>query len=342
MSRATSVRFTSVVLALGAITGVSYGQQVLSAQSGTVHYTEGTVSLDGRELHQKNGQFATMRAGQELRTEHGRAEVLLTPGAFLRVSSNSAIRMVDNRLSDTRVEVLEGSVIAECDALLKDNAITLLYAGNTIRIAKHGLYRVDTAPAQLLVYDGEAIVQTSNGELTLKRGKETALNGALVAEKFDRKHGDSFDLWDANRSSLLASASVNASQSLLNSNSKWNTGGWSWSSYYDMYTFVPGGGAMVFSPFGWQFWSPVAMSYYYVPNSGYRGSSANSVQNSGGSTAASGIPSASGGPAGRASGGAPSFGGGGGFGGGMSSGGGRSAGGGSVGGGSVSAGGHGR
>jgi hypothetical protein len=344
MPRANSVRFTSVVLALGAITGVSYGQQVLSAQSGTVHYTEGTVSLDGRELHQKNGQFATMRAGQELRTEHGRAEVLLTPGAFLRVSSNSAIRMVDNRLSDTRVEVLEGSVIAECDALLKDNAITLLYAGNTIQLAKHGLYRVDTAPAQLLVYDGEAIVQTSNGELTLKRGKETALNGALVAEKFDRKHGDSFDLWDANRSAFLASATVNASQSLLNSNSKWNTGGWYFSSYYDMYTFVPGGGAMVFSPFGYQFWSPTAMSYYYVPNYGSSRTSANS----GGSTATSGIPSASGGPAGRASGGAPSFGGGGGggggFGGGMSSGGGArgGGGGGSVGGGPVSAGGHGR
>lgn len=331
MSRANAIRFTSLVLALGGIAGVSYGQQVLSAQSGTVHYTEGTVYLEGRELHPKNGQFATLRPGQELRTESGRAEVLLTPGAFLRVSDHSAVRMIDNRLSDTRIEVLEGSVIAECDALLKDNAITLLYSGNTIQLAKHGLYRIDTVPAQLLVYDGEAIVQSSNGELTLKRGKETPLNGVLLAEKFNRKLGDSFDVWDANRSAFLASASVGASQSLLNSNSKWNTSGWYWNSYYALFTFVPGGGS-VYSPFGWQFWSPNAMSYYYVPN---RGSSGNGGQNTGGSTITSGIPASSGGPAGRASGGAPSMGGGGG--GGFGGGGGSRGFSGGGGGGSVSA-----
>ena len=55
MSRATSIRIASLVLALGAIAGISHSQQVLSAQSGTVHYTEGTVYLDGRELNLGNG-----------------------------------------------------------------------------------------------------------------------------------------------------------------------------------------------------------------------------------------------------------------------------------------------
>jgi len=286
MSRANSIRFTSLVLALGGLAGISHGQQVLSAQSGTVHYTEGTVYLDGRELHPKFGQFPTLRPGEELRTEGGRAEVLLTPGAFLRVGDHSAVRMIDNRLSDTRIEVLEGSVIAECDALLKDNAITLLYAGNTIRLEKHGLYRVDASPAQLRVFDGEAVVESASDELTLKRGKETPLDGEVVAEKFNRKAVDGLDYWDADRSALLAAASVNASQSLLNSNSPWNSGGWGWSPYYGMYTFVPGGGALVYSPFGWQFWSPVAMAVYYVPTSSYGGSS----RSSGGSSGNSGGP----------------------------------------------------
>jgi hypothetical protein len=294
MSSANSIRLTSLILVLGGVAGISYGQQVLSAQSGTVHFTEGPVYLEGREIHPKFGQFPTLRPGEELRTEDGRAELLLTPGAFLRVAEHSAVRMVDNRLSDTRIEVLEGSVIVECDALLKDNALTLLYAGSTIRLEKHGLYRVDTVPAQLRVYDGEAVVESASGDVTLKRGKETALNGVVVAEKFNRKVGDGFDLWDADRSALLANASVSASQSLLNNKSSWNASGWAWSPSYDMFTFVPGGGSLIFSPFGYQFWSPAAMSYYYVPNSGYRGSSTSSS----GSTITSGVsssPSSSGG-----------------------------------------------
>jgi len=292
MSHSNCVRLASLFLALGGIAGVSHAQQVLSAQSGTVHYTEGVVYLDGREIHPRNGQFATLKPGQELRTEGGRAEVLLTPGAFLRVADHSAVRMIDNRLSDTRVEVLEGTAIAECDALLKYNAITLLYAGNTIGIVKHGLYRIDTtAPAQLRVYDGEAIVESANGELTLKRGKETALNGALIAEKFNRKRGDGFDLWGSDRSALLAAASVNASQSMLNSQTPWTASGWAWSPAYNMFTFMPLDGT-IFSPFGLQFWSPSMMSVYYVPygsNRGWGGS---------GSTSASGVSSASSGRSG--------------------------------------------
>lgn len=264
MSRPTSNRLVLLVLALGGFAGVSHSQQVLSAQSGTIHYTEGTVYLDGSELHAKHSQFATMRPGQELRTEGGRAEVLLTPGAFLRVGNHSAVRMVENRLSDTRVEVVEGSVIAECDDLLKYNAITLLYGGKTIQLLKHGLYRVDTAPAQLRVFDGEAIVESASGPLRVRHGKEVPLDGVAVAEKFHHNAADSLDLWDKERSELLAAASAGASQSLLNSHTAWTSSGWSWNPFYGLYTFVPLSGT-IYSPFGWQFWSPSAMSIYYTP-----------------------------------------------------------------------------
>ena len=293
MSSANHLRFMTLLLALAGIAQTAYGQQVLSAQSGTIHYTEGKVTVDGRELHARKSQFATLRPGEELRTERGRVELLLTPGAFLRITDDSAVRMIDNRLSDTRVEVLEGSVLAECDALLKDNAITLLYAGNTIRLVKHGLYRIDTAPAHLRVFDGAAIVDSSSGQLTLKRGKETALDGGLVAEKFNRKNQDAFDQWDQSRSEVLAYASANASQSMLNANTPWTASGWYFNPSYDLFTFVPFG-EPVYSPFGWQFWSPSAMAYYYVP---VRGS------NSGVSTAPNTTSSASTGNGGAAAGG---------------------------------------
>ena len=266
----------TMLLALGSISQVGRAQQVVSAQSGTIHYSEGTVTVDGSPLEVRKSHFANLRPGQELRTEDGRVEMLLTPGAFLRVSDHSAVRMLDNSLTDTRIEVVNGSVVAECDALLKDNAITLTYSGNTIRLIKHGLYRIDTAPARLRVFEGEAMVESASSSLMLKHGRETALDSGLVAEKFSRKATDTFDIWDANRSALLASASAGASQSMLNSNTSWSSSGWYLNPYYGLYTYVPLGGVVYspfgwYDPFGWQFWSPSAMSVYYVPTRGATG-----------------------------------------------------------------------
>jgi hypothetical protein len=240
-------------------------QQIISAQSGTVQYVEGTVFANGQRVERKFGQFPALRQGEELRTEDGRAEVLLTPGAFLRVSDHSSVRMVSNRLSDTRVEVLTGSVMVECDELLKDNAVSLVYQGDSIQLQKHGLYRLDTAPAEFRVYDGEAVVQSASGETRLKPGKKADLDGVLVAQRFDRKlSADDFYQWSSQRSSNLAYATVTASQSVLNAGTPWHAGGWMWSSLLDEYTYLPGAG-LLYSPFGWGFWSPLYMGYYYTP-----------------------------------------------------------------------------
>ena len=45
------------------------------------------------------------------------AEILLTPGVFLRVAENSSIKMISSRLIDTRVDLLSGSILIECAEL---------------------------------------------------------------------------------------------------------------------------------------------------------------------------------------------------------------------------------
>jgi hypothetical protein len=254
------------LLAIGMMPGFGLAQQqIISAQSGTVQYVEGTVYANGQRVERKFGQFPTLRQSEELRTEDGRAEVLLTPGAFLRVSDHSSVRMLSNRLSDTRVEVLTGSVMVECDELLKDNAVSLVYQSDTIQVEKRGLYRLDTAPAELRVYDGEAVIQSASAQTRLRPGKKASLGGVLAAQHFDRKLDmDDFYQWSSQRSSNLAYATMGASQSVLNSGTPWRTGGWMWSSLLDEYTYLPGAG-LLYSPFGWGFWSPLYMGYYYTP-----------------------------------------------------------------------------
>jgi hypothetical protein len=267
MRRGTWLQFAIGGLLAGGMTaGLGFAQQqIISAQSGTVQYVEGTVYANGQRVERKFGQFPALRQGEELRTEDGRAEVLLTPGAFLRVSDHSSVRMLSNHLSNTRVEVLTGSVMVECDELLKDNAVSLVYQGDSVQLEKHGLYRLDTAPAEFRVYDGEAVIQSASGETRLKTGKRADLGGVLVAQRFDRQLSiDDFYQWSSQRSSNLGYATITASQSVLNNGTAWRTGGWMWSSLLDEYTYLPGAG-LLYSPFGWGFWSPLYMGNYYTP-----------------------------------------------------------------------------
>ena len=123
-------------LALTPLVGLpALAQSVISAHSGLIHFSDGSVFLDDQRVEQKTGKFGQMNNGSELRTQDGRAEVLLTPGTFLRVGANSAIRMLSNKLEDTRVELLSGSaVLDQGQDALADTSVTVLYNLDQVHI----------------------------------------------------------------------------------------------------------------------------------------------------------------------------------------------------------------
>ena len=132
----------SVTFAAGSL----FGQSVLSVNSGLVHYSEGKVYAAGKLVEPKFGHFPELKNNDELRTEEGRAEVLLSPGSFLRVAENSSIRMSSNRVTDTRIELLTGEARGEtvdpskdkAAATVKGNAITIIYNDASVAIVKRG------------------------------------------------------------------------------------------------------------------------------------------------------------------------------------------------------------
>ena len=150
-----------VSLALTPLLGLpAIAQSVISAHSGLIHFSDGSVFLDDQRVEQKTGKFDQMNNGSELRTQDGRVEVLLTPGTFLRMGANSAIRMVSNQLDDTRVELLSGSaVLNQGSDTLADTSVTILCNFDQVHIKKAGRYRFDTEPPQLKVESGEAEVR---------------------------------------------------------------------------------------------------------------------------------------------------------------------------------------
>ena len=154
---AFSVLFAISFLALSAV-----GQSVISTHSGVVHFFEGAVYVGDQQLESHPGKFPTVPQGAELRTEEGRAEVLLTPGVFIRIGPRSTIRMVANQLSDTRVELLAGSAIVDSAEPSPGTSVTLLFKYWSVHSSEQGSYRIDSDPPRLWVLQGRAVVSAGN------------------------------------------------------------------------------------------------------------------------------------------------------------------------------------
>ena len=257
----------SVALVWGA---AAWGQAVISAHSGVIHYVEGQVTVDGAAIHPKSTEFPDIKPDQVLATEDGRAEILLTPGVFLRLPENSSARMISNSLADTRLEIVSGSALIEVGQLLRNNAITIQARGVEIALPKQGLYRIDADPARLRVYDGEARVTAGAGSMDVKRGRELALDApAPETRAFDAKSTDAFYRWSARRSEYVAAANVIAAKTASNSGygSGFASGGygsWAWNPWVGMFTYLPASG-IYWSPFGSPFYSPAVINYVYIP-----------------------------------------------------------------------------
>ncbi len=218
MTRSKSLAF-ALAFTLGAAASV-WGQSVISAHSGTIHYTEGQVSLDGNAVQPKFGEFPEVKSGQVLATQDGRAEILLTPGVFLRLGENSSFKMISNQLSNTRLEVQSGEAMIEVGELLPDNAIAVVFHQGDVSIAKRGLYRFDSDPSRLRVYEGEASVVSPSADPTIvHKGHELIFGEAkLEARTFDAKETDEFYRWSARRDEYVAEANITSAKAVRDTN----------------------------------------------------------------------------------------------------------------------------
>jgi len=248
-------------------------QSVISAHSGLIHYAEGRVLLDGKQVEVKITAFPEIKVNMELRTEDGRAEVLLNPGVFLRMGENTAIRMVSNKLSDSQVEFLSGSAVVESsgDLAQKDDSVTILYKSAAVHLRKKGIYRFDSEPAQLRVFSGEAEVESASNVLIVRTGKMLTLEGAVAVEKFNAKEGDDLNRWSQRRAEYISMANISAAKYVKDSGSTWSSSGWYFNPYFGMFTFIPCSG-MFYSPYGYRYYAPGTVGRVYYQPPVYQGS----------------------------------------------------------------------
>lgn len=204
--------------------------------------------------------------------------------------------MIDNRLSDTRVELVKGTAVVECDDPMKENSVTMVYGDYQVHVRKSSVMELVSSPAGLKVFHGEAEVELNGTISDVKSGKMLPFTQALAQEKFDVKaDGDDLTRWSQERSEAVAVANVSAAKSLRDSGGSIGSlgmmgtglygngiygsgmpyGSWYYNPFYSMYTYIPMNG-MFYNPYGYGFFSPYTV-YQVYSNPGYYNSGGGST-----------------------------------------------------------------
>jgi hypothetical protein len=263
-------------------------QPVVSAKSGTISWVQGKVFLGDDPVEQSLTRFPDIKENVVLRTELGRAEILLTPGVVMHVGENSSLRMITKRLIDTRLEMLTGSAVVSAVEIAKDTNLTMVCKGGTIGLPKAGHYRIDADAGVVRVFSGTANVEANGQRVEVGSGKMLTLGSATAAvEKFDKEDTDSLENWARQRDQLMAMANVSTARSMYNGYGGYGgygsysgyggyglygAGMWGWNPYFGMYTYIPGSGRFCDPYYGFCYWSPYTVGrVYYQPPPMYNG-----------------------------------------------------------------------
>ncbi len=253
----------ATLLSLPAV-GADANNDRRTATPGTLNYVEGQASIGDQTLDSKSVGQAGLQDGQVLATVKGKAEILLTPGVYLRLGNNSSVKMVNTSLTNTQVRVEQGEAMLEVDQIYKENYIHVNQAGADTRVEKTGLYDFNAANNLIRVFDGKAVVAANDHSTTVKGGHEVNVsdNAKLKSQGFNKndvRKDDDLYRWSSLRSEYLSQANVDAAR-LYYVNGAWGPGwwgpGWYWNPWFAGFTYLPGDG-FFYSPFGWGFYSPI-------------------------------------------------------------------------------------
>jgi hypothetical protein len=189
-------------------------QSVISTHSGVIHYFEGAVSLGDQPLEPHLGSFPSLPQGGELSTMEGRAEVLLTPGVFLRMGEQSAIRLLANDLADTRVELQAGSAIVDSAEPNPGTSVTLVFKNWSVHFLQKGVYRIDSNPPCFSVSQGEAeVLAADSGEpVFVEQGMSLPLADALAPQRSAGQLSDALSDWSKGRGQSITADNAIASE----------------------------------------------------------------------------------------------------------------------------------
>ncbi len=232
---------------------------------GTINYVEGRAFIGSNALTPAAAVGIELERNQNLSTQAGKVEILLTPGVFLRLADNSSLTMISPELANTQARLDTGRAMVDVLDIRKENDIRILQNGSNVRLLKNGLYDFDATLNEVRVFHGSAEVTAGNRQIKLGDSRKVTLGDTpLKAVHFEsRQYQDEFYRWSGLRSGYLSEASVNVAAMYVGRGPGWYGPGWYglgwyWDPWFGVYTFLPADG-IFWSSFGWGFYSPIVV-----------------------------------------------------------------------------------
>jgi hypothetical protein len=236
---------------------------VISAKAGGINAITGGASVHGKGETDWQQLSITddLEAGDRVRTSNdGRIEILLNPGSYLRVGSNSEVELADNTLSNLEVRLLRGTAIVEATgADGVELNISISTPHTKLAIVRQGLYRLNVVPddaTELIVRKGRVILSDSHTKVSGGNKVIFSATTFSVAKltKEEKKAADKsdVDVWSKQRADTLAKANRRITDRMLSSAfasssyglfDPWRRnnglGFWFFNSRVGCYTFLP-------------------------------------------------------------------------------------------------------
>ena len=246
-----------LILSLATLCAPAFGAN--PARPGTINYIEGSAVVAGQPVSQKSVGTLALDPGQVLSTEQGHAEVLLTPGIYLRLDDDSSVRMISPDLTSTQLALDKGRATVEVDEIHPQNNVQIVDNGVPTQLLKNGLYEFNADKDTARVVSGKAAAREANKWVDIKGDHQLALNDNLPekVQHFNKDRAkDELYNWSSLRSEYLSEANGE----LAGYYGAGYAPGWYWDPWFYGYTFI--GPYGFYSPFGWDFYPFGYFGYY--------------------------------------------------------------------------------
>src|ERR1019366_4217305 len=251
---ANAVLIQAVLLLSGPLFAVS------GSPGGILNSFEGEVWMNGVPVSPIHSGTAAPQVGREIRTGEGMAELLLTPGSFLRLGNRSELTLNDMSMPEVRARLGNGEALLEVLSLR--TPIILEQDGATAVIRKPGLYNFNAKRSLIAVYSGE--LQVDKGGKRVIVGKGFGARTRRLREAQTKPDpGNPLYSWSKIRDEQLSSESAASAQTYPGGAGGWHGPAWYWNPWSASYTFLSASG-FVTGPFGWPYYSP-GYAPDYVP-----------------------------------------------------------------------------
>jgi ferric-dicitrate binding protein FerR (iron transport regulator) len=207
-----------------------------SPKAGFVNAVQGQANVRASDMAREDQSIKTSASSF--------LEILLAPGAFLRLDENSEVKIDSAGLNDVVVQVVSGDALIEDIASEPRLPIRVIVGGAKLLISTSGLYRFTPDTASII-----------NGALRLGSKDEETAGSATLVRVTNKEYvtedlpaetePGALDLWSAQRSDLLARANFMADYAepyanfFLYANPSPHLSAWIYSPSVNGFTFVP-------------------------------------------------------------------------------------------------------